>query len=112
MARITLWKRRSEITGEMRYYLNGLENSKEFEVIKYALEKDFGVSCDPSFDGIWFKRSRLRSSDDNFTLYWDEDLGNFLVSEEKTAAKEQRLETLATQLVSLLNDRQDIQHSS
>ena len=87
---------------EMRFYLNGLEEASHYGIIKQVLQDNFGVKIITEFFGIWFFRAEIQRDEDKFVLYWDEDLGNFLVSLEQSDDKNERLEQLIKQAIPLI----------
>lgn len=68
--------------------------------------KEYGMSIEEKFDGIYFSTIRLKSKDANYELLWHEDVGNSIYSlyenEESIELLEKRLGVVLEQLNLLL----------
>jgi hypothetical protein len=73
--------------GEMRYFLNGLENPSDVDHIFKVLKDKFEVQEIRKGIGVWFTCKILEKDGHKFILYWDEDLDIFFISADKSEDK-------------------------
>jgi hypothetical protein len=71
-------------TGEMRYFLNGLETYTDLDDIIAVLKDNFGVKVVRDIFVMFFRRIELEKGEKKFILYWDEDIDIFFISSQKT----------------------------
>jgi hypothetical protein len=90
--------------GEMRFFLNGLEKISDFDAIKTILQFEFNVRVISDRNGIWFRRGEFEYDNKIFILYWDEELGNFFISNVQTDEQNGGLEKLVKEAIPLIEN--------
>jgi hypothetical protein len=89
--------------GEMRYFINGLENPQDLDIITGILIDQFNANPIEENNGIWFIRRGFEKEGKIFYLYWDEDIGILFVSGEKPV--DDWLEQLVKDIIPFIEEK-------
>jgi hypothetical protein len=88
--------------GEMRYFLNGLENPSDLDNIILILKSNFDVNVIRDIFVMWFRRVDLEKGNKRFILYWEEVLEVFFISNEKP--EDEWLENFLKEVIPLIEN--------
>jgi hypothetical protein len=85
--------------GELRWYFANLDETSDFHIVRRILTEEMGAHITRIVNRWWFIKAEFERDGDGFVLYWDDDLGVFLVGLDQEPSKNQRLEELVQAMV-------------
>ena len=101
--------------GEKRFFLGGLENPGDLDIIIAVLKDHFGAKITSDRFAIWLRRVELEKEEKKLILYWDEDLDVFFVNDAKNTEDNKWLEKLIKEAIPLLekyiNNKIPVEHN-
>jgi hypothetical protein len=78
--------------GEMHYFLIGLDNPTDYEIVKSVLIDELSATMLEDINAIWLRRAVFILQGHKFMLYWDEDFGVMFIDHDHSERINERLD--------------------